>query len=140
MLILVVSFGVTAYVQPYETAFLNLLDIFGLFVLIFTQILSIMYFYVETATEPIGNPNVIEAFVTALLFILNVVVLLVLAAFFGIETLGLREKCKERQSNVVKVATANETKAAAAAGTVVASQWWHHPKARLRQKPPKRDE
>jgi hypothetical protein len=138
LLILVVSCVATAYVQPYETAFLNLLDIFGLFVLIFTQILSIMYFYVETATEPIGNPNVIEAFVTALLFILNVVVLLVLAAFFGIETLGLREKCKERQSNVVKVATANETKAAAAAGTVVASQWWHHPKGYAVELPPKR--
>ena len=70
-LILVVSFGVTAYVQPYETAWLNLLDIIGLFVLIVTQVLSIVYFYTEAATQPFMDAAALETLVTVLLFVIN---------------------------------------------------------------------
>ena len=70
-LILIVSFGVTAYVQPYETAWLNILDILGLFVLIVTQVLSIVYFYAEAATRPFMDAVTLEILVTVLLFVIN---------------------------------------------------------------------
>ena len=44
LLILVISGFATAFIQPYETEWLNLLDTIGLFALIFTQIFSIVYF------------------------------------------------------------------------------------------------
>ena len=137
LLILVVSALATAYVEPYETAWLNLLDILGLFVLIITQILSIIYFYVAVAASPFADPDVIEVLVTTLLFIFNALVLLILFGFFVTETIGLREKLKERRSKVVKVASEDEMKAAAVAGIVVASQWWHHPSGTAVRLPPK---
>ena len=59
-LILLVSVIATAYIQPYETGWLNLLDIAGLFALILTQVLSILYFYAESATYPFMEPNALE--------------------------------------------------------------------------------
>ena len=76
LLILVVSCVLTAYVQPYEIAVLNLLDVGGLFALIVTQILSIVYFYVESSERPFMDPKALEIVVTTLLFLLNVVVIL----------------------------------------------------------------
>ena len=44
LLILVLSGFATAFIQPYETGWLNLLDTCGLLTLIVTQIFSIVYF------------------------------------------------------------------------------------------------
>ena len=70
-LILIVSALATAYVEPYETAWLNLLDILGLFVRIVTQVLSIVYFYAEAATRPFMDAVTLEILVTVLLFVIN---------------------------------------------------------------------
>jgi hypothetical protein len=105
LLVLVVSFGATAFVQPYETSWLNLLDVLGLFALIATQILSIVYFYTETATYPFMDTDALEGVVTALLFALNAIVLLTLAVCYAIEVLELRAKCAARSRVVLKVAT-----------------------------------
>ena len=44
LLILVMSGFATAFIQPYEADWLNLLDTLGLLALIVTQIFSIVYF------------------------------------------------------------------------------------------------
>ena len=78
-LILIVSALATAYVEPYETAWLNLLDILGLFVLIVTQVLSIVYFYAEAATQPFMDKATLEILVTIVLFTINRCVAIFLA-------------------------------------------------------------
>jgi hypothetical protein len=71
LLILIVSALATAYVQPYETVWLNLLDILGLFVLIVTQVLSIVYFYADSATQPFMDTGTLEILITIVLFAIN---------------------------------------------------------------------
>ena len=133
LLILVISGFLTAYVQPYEFAMLNLLDVAGLFVLIVTQILSIVYFYVESSERPFMDPNELEILVTTLLFLLNVVVIVFFIIAFGVESLALRDKwskmrCFGGGMRVVKVVTdpavvdLNLQLDRSADGF-----WWHHP-------------
>ena len=48
---LIILFGSTtlqALVQPYESTIVNVLDVVSLFVLSFTQVLSILYLYLDT--------------------------------------------------------------------------------------------
>ena len=114
LLILVFSCVATAFIQPYEVQWLNLLDTFGLLTLITTQIFSILYFYVVTAAEPITNPFTIEIIVTTLLFGINAIMICVLLGFFIRELFGLRQMWLEKRSRVFAVASADRTTAALA--------------------------
>jgi hypothetical protein len=103
LLVLVTSFGMTTYVQPYETDWLNLLDSMGLFALILTQILSIVYFYAATAVHPFMDPKALEVLVTSILFSLNIVVMMIFLGFWMSEMGNLRDTLREKQSDVLKV-------------------------------------
>ena len=129
LLILVFSCVATAFIQPYEVQWLNLLDTFGLLVLIMTQIFSILYFYVATAAEPIMDPFTIETIITTLLLAINAVIICVLLSFFVIELFGLRRKRLEKRSSAFAVASADRTTAALASegGAASADQRWCHP-------------
>ena len=82
-LILIISAFATALVQPYVTLSLNLLDVFAMFALIVTQILSILYFYVDnTEEDPFMDPKALEIATTVLLFVLNVVVFVALIGMY----------------------------------------------------------
>ena len=48
LIILIASLTLQALVQPYESTLLNVLDVGSLFVLILTQVLSIVYLYLDT--------------------------------------------------------------------------------------------
>jgi hypothetical protein len=93
----------TAYVQPYETAWLNLLDTLGLFALIVTQILSIVYFYAAQAAHPFMDPGAIELIVTLVLFALNVAVMLVFLVCWVSEMANVRDALRKARSDVLKV-------------------------------------
>jgi hypothetical protein len=142
LLILVVSCVATALVQPYETLWLNLLDTLGLFALTVTQIVSIIYFYAETAATPFADPKVIEASITALLFVVNALSLLAFFGCFGSEMVGLRKTCFEKKRKVLKVASAAETDRALAPGgaaaPAAAGQVWCHPSGVTVTTPPTR--
>jgi hypothetical protein len=108
LLILIVSCVSTAYVQPYEITMLNLIDIGGLFVLIVTQILSIMYFYAESVERPFMDRRALEAIVTAFLFLLNISALLSFLIAYIIEVASLRVRWGRRSLRVVKVVVDRE--------------------------------
>jgi hypothetical protein len=127
LLILVVSCVVTAYVQPYETSSLNLLDTLGLFTLIVTQILSILYFYAESATRPFIDTQSLEAMVTVLLIALNLIVIVTFLVNGGLEQFSVRKRCRERRSFVLRVATAQETRAVLNGTDVATRCSWVHP-------------
>ena len=131
LLVLNVSCVATAIIQPYETWWLNLLDTLGLFALIVTQILSIVYFYAETTVDPFMDPDVLEVIVTGFLFLLNAVVFLAFLACFGSELFGLRTKCTARSRVVLKVASPAETATALRAHAADKERnpmhWWVHP-------------
>ena len=97
LLILVVSFGATAYIQPYNSGVLNILDSLGLFVLITTQVLSIVYFYSDSNSASLGYDKLaLDGFITALLVLANAIVVLamvgaLLAAVFGCLDCHLRK-------------------------------------------------
>ena len=80
--------------------------------LIVTQIVSILYFYVATAAVPSMNAFTIETTVTFLLLGINAVIICVLLGFFGIELFGLRQVCLEKRSHVFAVASEDRTTAA----------------------------
>merc|ERR1712072_1609202 len=46
-MILVISLTLQALGRPYQTLLLNVLDVVGLLVLVMTQVLSIVYFYLD---------------------------------------------------------------------------------------------
>ena len=149
LLILVVSCVATAFIQPYEAGWLNVLDTLGLFVLIVTQILSIFYFYVESAELLTIDPLAFERIVTVALCALNVAVLAVFATGYTIEALGLRAKCARRWSAVLKVASPTATAAALALevddrvgstddGEGQATQFWFHPSGVAVAQPPRK--
>jgi len=119
LMILVVSFGATAYVQPYEMMSLNLLETLGLFALIVTQIVSIVYFYVAQSSTVFGNRRTIEVTITALLLTANVLMILIYLTFVSIEMLRLRKRCKEKRSMMYKIAGATQTQAALVASLAV---------------------
>ena len=143
LFVLVVSFGATAYVQPYETSWLNLLDTLGLFTLIMTQILSIVYFYTQTALYPFMDPDALEIIVTVLLFLLNAAALIAFAACFASELFGIRTRCAARRRDVLAVASLEQVRAAmragAAGGGEAPTQLWGHPSGIAVARPPKQD-
>ena len=102
-MILLISALATAYVQPYETPWLNLLDTLGLFALITTQILSILYFYTESASSPFMDTGALEIVVTTLLFALNLVIAAVFACMLVMEMLGIRAAFEMRGKLRLKI-------------------------------------
>jgi hypothetical protein len=131
LLVLVVSALATAFVQPYETGWLNALDTLGLFALIVTQILSIVYFYTESAEYPFMDPAHLEAIVTILLLLLNGAVILLITALYIVELLGLRAKWTARSRARLTVATpvacSAAVRARAAGEADDPTQMWRHP-------------
>ena len=83
-MILVISLTLQALGQPYHKLLLNVLDVVGLLVLVMTQVLSIVYFYLdnlESERTPDGFDNdQVRITITVLLFILNCSVIVVLFA------------------------------------------------------------
>ena len=139
LLILVVSCVATAFVQPYETLWLNVLDTLGLFALILTQIFSILYFYVATAEATFADPVTIEISVTFLLFLINAASLLVFGGFFASELGGLRETCYAKRHEIFIVASAAAARAVLADPTGAAAvdgQLWCHPSNKAVSTPP----
>ena len=55
LMILVASLTLQALVQPHESTLLNVLDVGSLFVLIVTQVLSIIYLYLDTLAKEKGD-------------------------------------------------------------------------------------
>ena len=102
-MILLISALATAYVQPYETPWLNLLDTLGLFALITTQILSILYFYTESASSSFMDTLALEIVVTTLLFALNLVIAAAFACMIAMEILGIRDACEMRGKLRLKI-------------------------------------
>jgi hypothetical protein len=70
-LILIICVALQAFFKPYVPELLNILDTLGLFSLLCTQMLSIMYLYSETADRPILPPRYLDLAVTGGLFFLN---------------------------------------------------------------------
>jgi hypothetical protein len=98
LLILVTSLGLHAYFQPYEPDWLDLLHTLSIFVLLCTQILSILYLYVETQEVPVLPKAELEVLVTLALFLLNTLVIFAMAAtwlayMLGIDARSLRCWC-----------------------------------------------
>ena len=87
LMILIIFFGVHVFFQPYETASLNLLDGCGIFCLLCTQILSILYLYAESSDTV--DRDSIEIAVTLLLFATNGLVLLLFACAWVVASLHL---------------------------------------------------
>ena len=72
LVLLVFSFGLQEHFHPFETELLNRLESAGLFTLIFTQIMSILYLYIDTYAAELGEQNVwFEAGVTLVLMLAN---------------------------------------------------------------------
>ena len=139
LLILVVSALATAFVQPYETQWLNALDTIGLFALIVTQILSIVYFYAENTEYPFMDRAALEVAVTGVLILLNTSVLLALFCCWVSELLGLRAWYITRHSVVLRVASPADAEAALAVGALVredAALFWRHPSSVAVKAPP----
>lgn len=86
LIILVLSLTLQAIVQPYASKMLNILDVGSLFILVVTQIISILYLYLDTAdTKPFGDSvssEALELVMTCLLFLANISVIVTLFAAF----------------------------------------------------------
>jgi hypothetical protein len=142
LLILVVSFGLTAFVQPYENLALNILDVLGLFALIITQIASIVYFYTQEANRPFMDPQALEVAVTSLLFALNGTMALVFISAYVYEYADLHALYTRKRKFKVKVETNASTVMIALeqrgqkseGGTVM--HWWAHPSGFGIKEPP----
>ena len=85
--ILVGSITLQALVQPYESTLVNVLDVISLFVLSFTQILSILYLYLDTKDGALPydwNKETLEIVMTVALSVANAsVIVLLLVAWIG---------------------------------------------------------
>ena len=87
--ILLASITLQALVQPYESTLVNVLDVISLFVLIVTQVLSIVYLHLDTKTGELPldlTKSDIEIIVTLLLFAMNITVIVMLLAAWVIRT------------------------------------------------------
>ena len=136
LLILVASFGATAFFAPYEIDFLNALDVAGLFALIVTQIFSIVYFYAETAKRPFMDKGTLEVLVTLTLFLVNIAVILVFFVAFVSEALGLREKLRQRGKRIVRIVAEHDAGREADIAGAEDGYWWHHPSGVAVRTPP----
>jgi hypothetical protein len=101
-MILIVSFGMQSFLQPYEPIALHVLDSLGIFCLFCTQILSILYQYCDTKDGALPydiDKKLLEFGVTTALFVLNCLALLSFAAAWVIAMLNLDRgafRCNKR--------------------------------------------
>ena len=87
LLFLVVGYGLQEHFLPYETRLLNALESGGLFMLIMTQVLSILYLYIDSQAKSRGvHDATFEAAVTVALVACNasVVVSMLAGLLFSI--------------------------------------------------------
>ena len=89
LMILIVAFGLQSFFQPYETTALNILDSLGIFCLLCTQILSILYLYTAEADSLPIDKATIEIFITFGLFALNIFAVAIFLFSFGVTFLEL---------------------------------------------------
>jgi len=76
-----------ALVQPYDSRLLNVLDVCSLFILIITQVISILYLYLDTEADSLPfdmNRDTLEIGMTLLLFAVNISVLVILFAAYAV--------------------------------------------------------
>jgi hypothetical protein len=78
-MILISALGLQAYFQPYIPDLLDVLDTLGLFSLLCTQVLSILYLYSETSERPVLPKKSLEIVVTVALFLLNAIMICIFA-------------------------------------------------------------
>ena len=100
LMILIISFGLQSFFQPYEPIALDVLDSLGIFCLLCTQILSILYLYVDTSSTLVVNKTVLEYTVTFGLFLMNGIALISFLAGYVIAYLQLdwwSLRCKKRE-------------------------------------------
>ena len=100
LMILIISFGLQSFFQPYEPIALDVLDSLGIFCLLCTQILSILYLYVDTSSTLVVNKTVLEYTVTFGLFLMNGIALISFLAGYAIAYLQLdwwSLRCKKRE-------------------------------------------
>ena len=100
LMILIISFGLQSFFQPYEPIALDVLDSLGIFCLLCTQILSILYLYVDTSSTLVVNKTVLEYIVTFGLFLMNGIALISFLAGYVIAYLQLdwwSLRCKKRE-------------------------------------------
>ena len=100
LMILIISFGLQSFFQPYEPIALDVLDSLGIFCLLCTQILSILYLYVDTSNTLVVNKTILEYGVTFGLFLINGVALAsfvggYIIAYLQLDCRSLR--CKKRE-------------------------------------------
>ena len=137
LLILSASSLLTALVQPYETMWLTVLDTLGLFALMVTQILSIVYFYVENASYSTIDRSTLESLVTFGLFAMNAFVLVVFFVFFAAEMASARQARIEKEwTMMLIVEDPDEIEQAVARGTSAAGEFWAHPTQVAVEMPP----
>ena len=128
ILILVVSLTLQAYCQPYQAEFLNVLHTTAIFVLIVTQILSILYFYVESAPRPFMEKETLEIAVTAGLFTANAVSVLAFALTIVELNVGVVKQWRAKRWRLMRVVLAEGGKdAVVTRGEDEAPVMWRHP-------------
>jgi hypothetical protein len=100
----------------------------SLLALILTQVLSIVFFYIDTAERPVADPKAIEISITTVLFLLNVSVLLSFVFAFVSEGLGFRKKLRHFRKKIVRIVTVQDvTRNALNSENAGDGFWWHHP-------------
>ena len=100
LMILIISFGLQSFFQPYEPLALDVLDSLGIFCLLCTQILSILYLYVDTSSTLVVNKAILEYGVTFCLFLMNGLALVSFLGGYVIAYLQLdwwSLRCKKRE-------------------------------------------
>ena len=88
-----------AFFQPYEQMALNVLDSLGIFCLLCTQILSILFLYVDSSDTLVVDKEFLEHSVTVCLFALNILMLLGFACAYVMSVLKLdwrALRCRKR--------------------------------------------
>ena len=105
-LILIISLTLQATVQPYESRMLNMLDIMSVLVLVITQILSILFLYLDTLEGPLPyesfglDRTTLETGMTVMLFFTNVGVVVLL--YFAYVARMVYEKCGETKRKLLE--------------------------------------
>ena len=97
LLLLIISYGLQERIMPFETPLLNNIEGIGLFSLIFTQIVSILYLYIDTRAAATGRTDkVFEIIVTLILMFANVsIVVAMVVSYLFAWTNHIREANKD---------------------------------------------
>jgi hypothetical protein len=137
-MILISAVVLQAYFQPYIPDLLDVLDTLGLFSLLCTQVLSILYLYSETSERPVLPKKSLEIVVTVALFLLNAIMICIFALVWFWYCVGCdfkKLRCRKlKQMRLVK------DDALIAQGNVDEEEapklYWRHPITSLAQTHP----